>query len=156
MNEQNEQNEQLALFSPPSPPLTCQLGWYYSPYREFTKTGEPIRKKPSYRLSTQYPAFTLGQAIYSTENSPTLSLIDNVLQNNRKPPFVLFFPPNQWEEISSSMINVNQNDNVSFNNLSINNISTLTTGLDITEDTVSNDKPQSLLQRFWNWVKGLE
>ena len=148
MNEQNEQNEQLALFSPP---LTCQLGWYYSPYREFTKTGEPIRKKPSYRLSTQYPAFTLGRAIYSTENSP-LTLIDNVLQNNRKPPFVLFFSSEQWEEISASMINVtkNSNDNISFSNLS-----TLTTGLDIT-DTVNNDKPQTLLQRFWNWVKGLE
>lgn len=148
----NEQNEQLALFSPA---LTCRLGWYYSPYREFTKTGEPIRKKPSYRLSTQYPTFTLGRTIYYTENSPTLSLIDNVLHNNRKPPFVLFFPPNQWEEISSSMINVNQNDNFLINNLSINNISTLTTGLDIT-DTINNDKPQTLLQRFWNWVKGLE
>ena len=150
MNEQNEQNEQLALFSPA---LTCQLGWYYSPYREFTKTGEPIRKKPSYRLSTQYPTFTLGRTIYYTDNSPTLSLLDNVLQNNRKPPFVLFFSPEQWEEISASMINVtkNSNDNISFSNLS-----TLTTGLDITEDTVDNDKPQSLLQRFWNWVKRLE
>lgn len=150
------------------PPLSeplyeCRLGWYYSPSRTTSKrTGQPLKKKPSYRYDNQIGAQTLGR-----DHDYATYALDNILAKRRN--YVVFVPQELWSQypnaqsLTSPNTTINGTGQFITNEPEINELGTVTVDLNSSLEsliyspvTVSPYTPgvtkPTLWKRFLNWL----
>lgn len=139
-----QQNEQLTL-ALTNDNLTCRLGWYYDPERTTTKSGQAIKKRPTYRLCTKYQGYTIGNGdIYIVGSI----LLDAILDAKRKPRIVLFFDDDNWQRINTLLQNsLEQKQFLE---------SLQQTALKPLNDIPPRSVLRTMLTDFWNWLLGKE
>ncbi len=135
-----QQNEQLTL-DLNNDNLTCRLGWYYDPERTVTKSGQAIKKRPTYRLSKYYP-YLIGNAT-----------LEVMLITKREPRFVLFFDDDNWQRINTLLQNsLEQKQFTDWNYTQSESLQQLKPLNDIPPRSVL----RTMLTDFWNWLLGKE
>lgn len=139
-----QQNEQLTL-DLTNDNLTCRLGWYYDPERTVTKSGQAIKKRPTYRL---YQDYTSGDTYDAGSDR-----LDAILNTKRKPRIVLFFNDDNWQRINSLLQNsLEQKQFTEWHYTQSESLQQLKPLNDIPSRSVL----RTMLSDFWNWLLGKE
>lgn len=121
--------------------LLCHLGWYYDPERTTTKTGQIIKKRPTYRLSTKHQNFTLGDDAL------------NVILNQER-DFVLFFDDDNWQRLNTLL--QTSLEKKQFTNWHYTQTESLQTELKPLNNIPTRSVLRTMLSDFWNWLLGKE